>query len=98
MKKIKEGKTIDTNSKEYSAKSDILKEIKDVLSEGMAEKLKGMKKVTIASDTDEGLKAGLEKAEEVLDSRDEMEDEDSMDEDDMLEKLKKIAAEKAKKE
>ena len=91
-KAAKEGKNIDRNSKEYSAKEDILNEIKEVMSEKMMDKMKGLKKITIASDTMDGLKAGLDKAEDVLEESEDMEEES--DNGDMLSKLKKIAAEK----
>jgi hypothetical protein len=92
-KKAREGKTIDKNSKEYKAKEDVLNEIKELMSESIAGKLKGMKKVTVAADTVEGLKAGLEKAEDVIEAK-----EESSGKEEMLDKLKKLAEEKAKKE
>ena len=52
---------------EQKAKLDVLKDLKKQAMEMMGEKVSGLKKVTIASDSKEGLKKGLEKAEEVVD-------------------------------
>lgn len=63
MKKAKEGKQADPER--LKAGSDVLKELGDMLKG----RIKGnLKKVTVASDSPEGLKKGLEKAEEMLDS------------------------------
>ena len=98
MKKAaKEGKNSDRESKEYAAKGDILKEIKELMGDATLDKLKGMKKVTVAADSEEGLKAGLEKAGEVLEAK-EMEEEEDEAGEDMISKLKKISDEKKKKE
>lgn len=63
MKKAKEGKHADPER--LKAGSDVLKELGDMFKD----RIKGnLKKVTVASDSPEGLKKGLEKAEEMLDS------------------------------
>jgi len=90
MKKMKEGKTIDPDSKEARAKADVLNEIKEMMNEIEGGKLKGLKKVTVAAPSQEGLEAGLEKAQEVVE---EMSEED--EEDDLV-KLKNLAMKKAK--
>lgn len=64
MKKKKDGKELSDSDKK--AKLSAIKEMKDMASEMMSEKLKGLKKVTVASPSEEGLKEGLEKAEELI--------------------------------
>lgn len=93
MKKAREGKFLKDD--EVSAKMDVLKELKDMARDGMASDLK---KVTVASDSKEGLKKGLEKAKEVLDSKEveeEMEDEDESEDESKSDKIKKLEAELA---
>lgn len=74
-KKAKEGKTI--SPEKAKEKMSVLEELSSMMGGEMADKLKGMKKVTVAAKDDEGLKAGLEKAEEVLDEKEE--DEEAQD-------------------
>lgn len=81
MKKAKEGKFLSDSDKE--AKMDILSELKELASDAMGSDLK---KVTVAADSAEGLKAGLEKAKEVVEKKEEadeteceMEDEEGYD-------------------
>jgi len=83
-KKMKEQKEpMPENRKE--AKMSVLNELKKLMDDKLAGDLKGLKKVTVASDSKEGLKEGLEKAEEVLEKSPEMgmeeesEDEEEMD-------------------
>jgi hypothetical protein len=57
---------------EMEAKSNIAKELGDILGGDL------IGKVTVASDSEEGLKKGLEKAEDVIESK--MEDESDMEE------------------
>jgi len=73
MKKAKEGKTI--SPEKAKEKMSVLDELSSMMGGEMADKLKGMKKVTVAAKDSEGLKAGLEKAEEVIEDSEEMEDE-----------------------
>lgn len=56
------------------AKLDVLKQIRQIASKAMQDdmKTKGLKKVTVASDSLEGLEAGLEKAKAILDDKAEM--------------------------
>lgn len=52
------------------AKADMAKSLSDMLGSDITEDMKqssGVKKVTIASDSTEGLKHGLEKAEDIID-------------------------------
>lgn len=61
MKKAKEGKHADPER--LKAGSEVLRELGDMFKD----RLKGnLKKVTVASDSPEGLKKGLEKAEDML--------------------------------
>lgn len=61
------------------AKAAMAKELSDSLGSDIMEGIKGMKKVTVASDSEEGLKEGLEKAEDVLESKMEDESEEEME-------------------
>jgi hypothetical protein len=65
------------------ARKRMLKELKktmhDDMYEGMDEKMKGMKKVTVSSDSEKGLKEGLSKAQEIMQKRKEMKDDDYKD-------------------
>lgn len=71
------------NPKMLEAKKNVVKEIMDMLKGDMAGQMKGLKKVTVASNDEEGLKKGLNKAQEIIGSatedaepaEDEMEDE-----------------------
>lgn len=67
LKRFKDKKK-DMSKSEKSAKMDVLKGLSKEMGDLMGEKLKGLKKVTVASDSQEGLKHGLEKAEEILES------------------------------
>lgn len=64
LKKAKDGKFLSEEDK--AAKMEVLDGIKELMSDSMGKDLKGLKKVTVASPTEEGLKAGLEKADEVV--------------------------------
>ena len=82
--------------KKKEAKMEMLKtlskEMREMMGEGYGEKLK---KVTVASDSEEGLEEGLDKAKEIMkakgllkddeDSEDEMEEYDEESEDEMEE-------------
>ena len=71
------------------AKAAMAKELSDSLGSDIMDGIKDMKKVTVASDSEEGLKEGLEKAEDILgkskmeDSEEEDSEEESEDEDEM---------------
>lgn len=62
------------------AKAAMAKELSDSLGSDIMDGIKGMKKVTVASNSEEGLKEGLEKAEDVLESKSEDESEDEVEE------------------
>ena len=84
--KAKQGKFLSDEDK--AAKMDILNELKDIAHEAMGKDLNGLKKITVASPTEEGLKEGLkvaeEKVEEKMDSEDSEEEECSMCKEDEL--------------
>jgi len=67
MENLFKGKKRDMSDVEMRAKAHVLQQIRNKASKSMGDKLSGMKKITVASDDPEGLKAGLEKAEEVVD-------------------------------
>jgi hypothetical protein len=77
------------DEKKMKAKAFMAKELSDTLGQDIAEDMKGMSKVTVASDSEEGLKKGLEKAEDVveekMDSEDESEDMEEKEEPEMEE-------------
>jgi hypothetical protein len=81
--KSQEGKPKDESK--LRAKASMAKELSDMLGSDLTDDIKGgLKKVTVASDSEEGLKSGLKKAEDVLeesDSESEDESEDSSSED-----------------
>jgi hypothetical protein len=62
MDKKKEGKKADKKA----AKMDVLKNLHEMASGMMGDKLSEMKKVTVAAKDDEGLEKGLEKAKEMV--------------------------------
>lgn len=51
---------------EKEAKMRVMQALRDDMSDLLKGKLKGLKKITVASNTEEGLKKGLQKAEEIL--------------------------------
>lgn len=68
------------DEKKMKAKASMAKELSDTLGGDIAEDMKGMSKVTVASDSEQGLKKGLEKAEEVLEDKMEPEESEDMEE------------------
>ena len=66
-KKKQAGKSL--GKPHVKAKSSVLQELMDDMVGLGASKLDGLKKVTVASDSPEGLKKGLEKAEEVVEQK-----------------------------
>jgi len=65
MKKHGEGKVLGKSA--AKAKSSVLEDLMGDMFDQEGDKVKGLKKVTIASNTSKGLKKGVEKAEEMLD-------------------------------
>lgn len=64
---------------DMEAKAAMAKELSDMLGEDLTEGIKDSKRVTVASDSEEGLKKGLEKAEDILESKMEDDSEESED-------------------
>lgn len=61
------------SEREKDAKLKVLDEMKGLAEDEISERLRGLKKVTVASDSKEGLKEGLEKAHELLEGQQEEE-------------------------
>lgn len=59
-----EGKELNPIDKD--AKMGVLKDLHKMASDSMADKLHGLKKVTVAAPDEEGLKHGLDKAQEIV--------------------------------
>lgn len=72
LNKKKEGKQLSDG--EQKAKMDALMGMKDMASDMMSSRLKGLKKVTVASDSSEGLETGLETAKKAVGLEDEEEE------------------------
>lgn len=69
------------NAIDKEAKLAAVSEMKKMAEDAMSEKLGGLKKVTVAAPDDESLKHGLEKAEDIVESKlGESEDESEMEE------------------
>ena len=65
------------------AKAAMAKELSDMLGSDLTEDMKGaVKKVTVASDSEEGLKKGLEKAEDILEGEESESDSEDSEESD----------------
>ena len=76
---------------DMEAKAAMAKELSDMLGEDLTEGIKDSKRVTVASDSEEGLKKGLEKAEDILESK--MEDESDMEDESEMESKSEDEAE-----
>lgn len=68
---------------EKNAKMDVIQHLKDMASGQMKDRMGAMKKVSVASDSDQGLKAGLDKAHDIVDQHGQSDD-SSMDQDSMM--------------
>lgn len=78
ISKKKEGKTLSDSDKK--SKLHALQGMKGLANKMMGDKLQSLKKVTVASDSNPGLKQGLHKAEDLLNqSPDDQEGQDSSD-------------------
>jgi hypothetical protein len=66
----------DLHPAEKKAKMDVVKDLKDLASSAMSDKMDGLKKVSVMSNSKEGLKHGLEKAGQIVsgDEMDQMKD------------------------
>jgi hypothetical protein len=67
LMKSKKGKGM--SDEKMSAKMCALKDLRSMANGLLGDDLKSLKKVTVASDTPEGLEAGLEKAEEIVETQ-----------------------------
>ena len=65
---------MDKRSAKLSQLKELSKEMKKMMGDGFAEGMKGMQKVTVASDSKEGLQKGLSKAQEIMKKKGLMED------------------------
>ena len=83
MFKKKKEEGMDPLDKE--AKLTAISEMKKMAEDAMSEKLGGLKKVTVAAPDEESLKAGLEKAEDIVESKMEGEDESEMEDEESSE-------------
>jgi hypothetical protein len=78
--KAEEQKGKPKKASEMKAKASMAKELSSMLGDSMLDDMKGgMKKVTVASNNEEGLKKGLEKAEDILEKKS-MEESESLEE------------------
>lgn len=66
LMKKKEEQDSPMSDMEKESKISVLNEIRDLASKAMGSKLDGMKKVSVMSDSKEGLEKGLNKAEDLL--------------------------------
>jgi hypothetical protein len=76
---------------EKKAKLQALMGMKDLANSHMGNKLKNLKKVTVASNSPEGLKAGLHKAEDMADPNDSDAAASGLEDSDMLGQMNKYA-------
>lgn len=75
------GKKRDLSEHERNAKMDVMKEMRDEAAKAMHGKLDGLKKISVLSDSKEGLSKGLDKAKEIAGLSDGgvVEDQEEMD-------------------
>lgn len=77
LQKLKDLKKSKMSNLEKDAKSSVLNSLKDLAQSEMGGKLKGLKKVTVASDSEEGLEKGLDLAKEKISEMPEMEEQEN---------------------
>ena len=70
------GKKRDLSEHEKSAKMDVMKEMRDEAAKAMHGKLDGLKKVSVMSDSPQGLKEGLDKAKSMMSAGGKVSDEE----------------------
>lgn len=76
MEMLKNKKKSKDMSKGMETKMEMLQQLKDLATQMMGGDLEGLKKVTVAAKDDQGLKSGLEKAKELLNSMSDENEED----------------------
>jgi len=69
LKSLKGGKDCEMDPMEKDAKKSVLSSLRSEAMGAMKEPLQGLKKVSVAADSPEGLKSGLEKAEEIVEGQ-----------------------------
>lgn len=69
MRMMKMKKKSNMSDSEQEAKTSVLENLRDSMSDQMGKKLGGMKKVTVAAPDEEGLEAGLDKAKELVEAK-----------------------------
>jgi hypothetical protein len=74
--KFKKKKESGMKDIEKTAKTSVIQALRDMAEGEMSGKLKGLKKVTVASDSEHGLEKGLEKAKEIMGMSDDTETEE----------------------
>lgn len=89
MGKKKQGKTLSDSEKK--SKLEALMGMKGLADSHMGNKLKNLKKVTVASNSPEGLKAGLHKAEDLADSSSEDDTAAGLEDSDMHGEMSKFS-------
>lgn len=80
-KKRQMGKSLD--GAERDAKMSAVQGLKDMANEAMKGKMDGMKKVTVASDSQEGLEHGMDKAKELIHGKEGMTELSKMGDDEL---------------
>jgi hypothetical protein len=94
MQKVKSQEGKPKNERKLRAKASMAKELSEMLGSDLTDDIKGaVKKVTIASDSEEGIKKGLEKAEDILEGNEEeseSEDSDSESPEDIEMKIEEL--------
>jgi len=74
MKKKAQGKTLSPEAAEK--KMEVIQELMESMGDDMGDKVKGLQKVTVAAKSKEGLIEGLEKAGDLLESKEDEEGEE----------------------
>lgn len=104
MEALQKGKTVD--EKQARHKMSVLDEIDGMMGGEMANKLKGLKKVTVAAPDEESLQEGLDIAKEKVGEMEEMDEEkeseeiepESMSKEEIIAKIEELKAALAEKE
>jgi chromosome segregation ATPase len=87
LKKQKEQMKHPADKEKLKAKANVMKDLSDLLSKDMGEDMASMKKVTVASDSKEGLEKGLEKAKHIIEKKPEMDESSEEEKKDLEESL-----------
>jgi hypothetical protein len=90
----KKGKPL--SDREIEAKTKVVQAMRDMAASQMGDKLKGLKKVTVASNDPAGLKEGLEKAKQLISKKPGDDEDESME--DPMEEASETPEEEASEE